>query len=287
MKELVIISGKGGSGKTTMVAALAQLADNPVLCDADVDAADLHLILSPGVIETHEFIAGHTAFIDRQRCNECGKCIDLCRWDAISADFVVDPIECEGCGVCYYFCEQGAIEFPENLSGHWFISKSRFGPMVHARLCIAEENSGKLVTRVRQEASKIADSDSHELVITDGPPGTGCPVIAAIGGAAGILIVTEPSVSGRHDMERVIELARHFSVPAMVCINKYDLNSSSADEIQRFAEENNVPCAGRIPFDPAMTKSMVQAKTLFEYDSKAPACEAVRKVWNQVLMRLA
>ncbi|MCF8111627.1 MAG: ATP-binding protein [Desulfobacteraceae bacterium] len=287
MKELVVISGKGGSGKTTMVAAMAQLSDNPVLCDADVDAADLHLILSPGVIETHDFMAGHTASINPERCNECGKCIELCRWNAISGDFVVDPVECEGCGVCYYFCEQGAIEFPENLSGHWYISESRFGPMVHARLGVAEENSGKLVTRVRQEGAKIAEAGSHDLVITDGPPGTGCPVIAAIGGAAGVLIVTEPSVSGRHDMERVIEVARHFSVPAMVCINKYDLNEAGADDIQRLVKKNNVTCVGLVPFDPAMTKSMVQAKTLFEYDPHAPACEAVRKVWEQVLNRLA
>ncbi|MFP3999933.1 MAG: 4Fe-4S binding protein [Desulfobacterales bacterium] len=286
MKELVVISGKGGSGKTSMVSAFAQLAGNPVLCDADVDAADLHLILSPRVMETHEFIAGHTASIDPERCNECGKCIDLCRWDAISADFVVDPIECEGCGVCYYFCEQGAIEFPENLSGHWYISESRFGPMVHARLGIAEENSGKLVTRVRREAANIADSKGYGLVVTDGPPGTGCPVIAAIGGASGVLIVTEPSVSGRHDMERVMELARHFSVPAMVCINKYDLNESAAAGITRFAEDHGVACAGCVPFDPAVTKSMVQAQTLFEYDPKSAACDAVRKVWDRVLKKL-
>lgn len=287
MKELVVISGKGGSGKTSIVSAFAQLADNPVLCDADVDAADLHLILSPRVMETHEFMAGHTASIDPERCNECGKCIELCRWDAISADFVVDPIECEGCGVCYYLCEQGAIEFSENLSGHWYISESRFGPMVHARLGIAEENSGKLVTRVRREAANIADSNGHGLVITDGPPGTGCPVIAAIGGAAGVLIVTEPSVSGRHDMERVMELARHFSVPAMVCINKYDLNEAAADGITRFAEDHGVPCVGSVPFDSAVTKSMVKAQTLFEYDPKSPACSAVRKVWDRVLKRLA
>ncbi|MFW6080479.1 MAG: (4Fe-4S)-binding protein [Desulfosalsimonas sp.] len=283
MKELVVISGKGGSGKTSITASLAQLADRPVLCDADVDAADLHLIMSPVVKEAHEFMAGHTAFIDRHSCNECGRCIELCRWEAISPDFVVDPIACEGCGVCYYFCEQGAVKFPENLSGHWYISESRFGPMVHARLGIAEENSGKLVSLVRREASKIADSNGNSLVITDGPPGVGCPVIAAIGGAAGVLIVTEPSVSGIHDMERVVELAGHFSVPAMVCINKYDLSESATDKILRFAKDRGVPCAGRVPFDPAMTKSMVQAQTLFEYDPGAPACNAVRRLWDRVL----
>ncbi|MFW6335076.1 MAG: 4Fe-4S binding protein [Desulfosalsimonas sp.] len=287
MKELVVISGKGGSGKTSMVSALAHLAEKSVLCDADVDAADLHLIMSPEISETHEFMAGHTARINRELCTGCGRCIELCRWNAISRDFVVDPLECEGCGVCYYFCEEQAVEFPENLSGRWYISKTRFGPLVHAKLGIAEENSGKLVTRVRREASKIADSDGCSLVITDGPPGVGCPVIAAIGGAAGVLIVTEPSVSGRHDMERVAELARHFSVPAMVCINKYDLNESGTAKILSTAEKQGIACTGLVPFDPAVTKSMVHAQTLFEYDPAAPACQAVRKVWTQVLNHLA
>ncbi|MCF8094333.1 MAG: 4Fe-4S binding protein [Desulfobacteraceae bacterium] len=286
MKELVVISGKGGSGKTSMVAALSQIANNPVLCDADVDAADLHLILSPQVKESHEFMAGHTARINPELCTGCGKCVEMCRWNAISADFVVDPIECEGCGVCYYFCEQGAVEFPENLSGHWYISDCRFGPMVHAKLGIAEENSGKLVSLVRKEAGKIAEANGHEMVITDGPPGVGCPVIAAIGGASAVLVVTEPSVSGRHDMERVVDLAAHFSVPAMVCINKYDLNQSASDGILRFAQERGVPFAGRVPFDPAMTQSMVKAQTLFEYDPDSPACAAVREVWAQVLKRI-
>lgn len=282
MKELVVISGKGGSGKTTMVAALSQLADKPVLCDADVDAADLHLILSPNVKESHEFTAGHTASINLDKCTRCGKCIELCRFNAISPDFVVDPLECEGCGVCYYFCEEGAVDFPENLSGHWYMSDCRFGPMVHAKLGIAEENSGKLVTLVRKEAGQIAEANGHEMVITDGPPGVGCPVIAAIGGASGVLIVTEPTLSGRHDMERVVELARHFSVPALLCINKYDLNESISEGIRKFAEQHNVPCVGQVPFDPAMTKSMVQAQTLFEYDPDAPACAAVREIWARL-----
>jgi len=287
MKELVVISGKGGSGKTSMVAALSQLADKPVFCDADVDAADLHLILSPDIKETHEFIAGHTAIIDQKKCTKCGKCIELCRFNAISADFVVDPVMCEGCGVCYFFCEDKAIDFPENLSGHWYISETRFGPMVHARLGIAEENSGKLVVQVRKEAEKIAKQQDRQIIITDGPPGVGCPVIAAIGSASAVLIVTEPSLSGLHDMERVAELAKHFSVPAMICINKYDLNESIARQIRKYAEQNNIPCAGQVPFDPAMTKSMVEAKTLFEYDPDSPACNAVRQVWDQVLENLS
>lgn len=287
MKELVVISGKGGSGKTSITAALSQLAQKPVLCDADVDAADLHLILSPKIRESQEFMAGHTASIVKERCTECGKCLELCRFNAISANFAVDPVSCEGCGVCYYFCEDKAIDFPENHSGNWYISDTRYGTMVHARLGIAEENSGKLVSLVRKKAAQIAETEGCELVLTDGPPGMGCPVIAAIGGAAGVLIVTEPSLSGRHDMQRVVELARHFSVPAMLCINKYDLNESISREIRQYAKDNQVPCVGQIPFDPAMTKSMVQARTLFEHDDKAPACQAVREVWKEVGKHMA
>ena len=287
MKELVVISGKGGSGKTSVVSAFAQLADRPVLCDADVDAADLHLILTPHVRHENEFMAGHTAIIDPDRCTGCGVCVEMCRWGAISADYVVDPIVCEGCGVCYYFCEAGAVDFPENRSGHWYISDTRFGPMVHARLGIAEENSGKLVTLVRKQAAEICRADGHDILITDGPPGVGCPVIAAIGGASAVLIVTEPTLSGKADMERVAALARHFNVPAMLCINKFDLNETIAGEITAFAEAADVALVGRIPFDPAVTKSMVQAQTVLEYDATAPSALAVRDLWDRVAGRLA
>ncbi|MGM0453472.1 MAG: 4Fe-4S binding protein, partial [Thermodesulfobacteriota bacterium] len=269
MKELVIISGKGGSGKTTLTGAFAALAKNMVLCDADVDASDLHLIMQPEVKEDHPFMAGHTASIRKKDCTECGKCIEMCRFGAISDDFVIDPLDCEGCGVCVYFCEAGAIDFPENQSGNWYISETRFGPMVHARLGIAEENSGKLVTRVRQSAARIGGENGKDLILTDGPPGVGCPVIASIGGATGLLIVTEPSLSGRHDMERVAELAAHFKIPAMVCINKFDVNPEQAEQIERYAEANGLAVVGRIPFDPLFTRSMVHKQTVFEYDPAA------------------
>ena len=283
MKELVIVSGKGGTGKTSLIAAFASLAENKVLCDADVDAADLHLIMDPRIREHHNFQSGNRAVINRDKCTECGLCQELCRWHAVSNDFEIDPIECEGCGVCVYFCAENAIEFPVNTCGEWYLSDTRCGPMVHARLGIAEENSGKLVTLVRQEAKRLAEKKNLDLILTDGPPGIGCPVIASIGGAAAILIVAEPTVSGKHDMERVAQLAAHFNVPVMVCINKFDLNPDGSEAIEGFAREKNLTIVGQVPFDPIFTKYMVQGQTIFEYNTDSQAGQAVKKTWGKVI----
>jgi len=286
MKEIVIISGKGGTGKTSIIAAFASLAKNKVLCDADVDAADLHLIVDPEIKEHHDFESGHTAIINQEKCSQCGLCRDLCRWDAISDDFVVDSIECEGCGVCYYFCPEQAIDFPLNTCGEWYLSETRFGPMAHARLGIAEENSGKLVVLIRQEGKKLAEEKHMDLLLTDGPPGIGCPVIASLGGATAVLIVTEPTVSGRHDMERVAELAAFFKIPAMVCINKFDLNPDEGEAIEAFAKQRNIKVMGRVPFDPAFTRAMVQGKTIVEFDESSEGCKAVKNIWENLVQRL-
>lgn len=286
MKELVVISGKGGTGKTSMLAAFASLAKNKALCDADVDAADLHLITDPQIIERHDFDSGHTAVIDQERCTQCGRCSDLCRWNAIDEDFVVDPIACEGCGVCYYFCPEEAITFPLNTCGEWFISDTRFGPMAHARLGIAEENSGKLVTLIREEGKKLAEKNNLDLLFTDGPPGVGCPVIASLGGASAVLIVAEPTVSGKHDMERVTELTAFFKVPAMICVNKFDLNPEQGKAIEDYSREKGVSVLGRVPFDPVFTKAMVQGKTIFEFDKNSEGCRAVKEIWEKVSQSL-
>ncbi len=283
MKELVILSGKGGTGKTTITAAFASLAQGMVLCDADVDAADLHLILKPDFKTTSDFKGGHEAMIDPDRCTQCGRCIELCKFDAIKDSFEVDPIACEGCGVCVDLCPEQAIDFPEVVCGQWFVSGTRFGPMVHARLGIAQENSGKLVALVRQEAKKLADEKNLDLILTDGPPGIGCPVIASIGQATAILIIAEPTVSGFHDMERVGQLARHFQIPAMVCINKYDLNPDQTRKIEDLARANHIAIAGKISFDQTFTESMIQAKTIFEYDKDSQACKEVKQVWDTVV----
>jgi len=282
MKEIVVISGKGGTGKTSILAAFASLAKSKVLCDADVDAADLHLIMDPDIKERHDFESGHTAVINQDKCTQCGLCRDLCRWNAISEDFVVDPIACEGCGVCHYFCPEEAIDFPLNTCGEWFISDTRFGPMAHARLGIAEENSGKLVALIRQQGKRLAEEKNLDLLLTDGPPGIGCPVIASLGGATAVLIVTEPTVSGRHDMERVSELAAFFRVPSMVCVNKFDLNLDEGQAIEDFARERQIRVMGRIPFDPVFTRAMVQGKTIFEYDGHSEGARAVKKIWEDL-----
>jgi len=286
MKELIVISGKGGTGKTSLMAAFASLSGNKVLCDADVDAADLHLIMSPAVREQHDFQSGRSAVINKDKCTECGLCRDLCRFDAISETYEVNSIACEGCGVCVHFCPEKAIDFPLNTCGQWFKSDTRFGPMVHARLGIAEENSGKLVSLVRKEARSLAMEKGLDLLITDGPPGVGCPVIASIGGASAVLIVTEPTVSGKHDMQRVVQLANFFKVPAMVCVNKFDLNPDVTREIEDFAEQNGLKIMGRIPFDPVFTKAMVNGQTVIEYDDSSQPAKKVKEIWKRILQNI-
>jgi len=286
IKELIVISGKGGTGKTSLLGAFASLAKDKVLCDADVDAADLYLILEPDIKERQVFQEGHTAEIDPDKCTECGLCRKLCRFHAISSEFIVDPIDCEGCGVCVYFCPEDAINFPVKTCGELFISETRCGPMTHARLGIAEDNSGKLVTLTRKHANDLAHKRNLNLILTDGPPGVACPVIASIAGATGVLIVTEPTLSGHHDMDRVVELANHFQIPAFVCINKYDLNVEMTEIIEAYAHDKGLPVMGRIPFDPIFTRAMVEKQTIIEYDSSSRASQAVKEIWERVESRL-
>jgi MinD superfamily P-loop ATPase len=282
MKELIVISGKGGTGKTSLLAAFAAIAEHKILCDADVDAADLHLLMRPTAGQTYPFMSGRKANIREADCNACGVCRDVCRFRAIDERFKVDPIACEGCGVCVYFCPEKAIDFPLQQAGEWYVSETRFGSMVHARLGIAEENSGKLVALVRKEARKIAEQKRLDLILTDGPPGVGCPVIASLSGADAVLIVTEPTVSGRHDMQRVVGLANHFKVPAWVCVNKFDLNRQIAEEIEAVAGEQHLGFVGHIPFDPVFTKSMVQGQTIFEFDQTGPLRTTISTIWHDL-----
>ena len=283
IREIVIVSGKGGTGKTSLAAAFAALAKNGILCDADVDAADLHLLMQPEVKERTDFMGGSKAVINPDLCTGCGTCRTLCRFDAISDRYEVDPIRCEGCGVCVDFCPEQAIDFPVQRCGEWYISATRFGPMVHARLGIAEENSGRLVSLVRKETRQLAEERGLELILTDGPPGIGCPVIAAIGGATALVIVVEPTVSGIHDMERVVDLAAHFRVPGMVIVNKYDLNVEMTQTIEQLAVQRNLVVLGRVPFDPVFTRSMVQGQTLFEYGAETPTRQVVRDIWAKII----
>ena len=284
MKQFTVISGKGGTGKTTITAALATISDSHVLADCDVDAADLHLILDPTVNKSEEFQGGKTAFIDTEKCTQCDECIKRCRFDAIQ-NYTVDAISCEGCGVCVHACPQGAISMQRHVSGQWFISHTRAGYMVHAKLGIAEENSGKLVTLVRQQAKLIAERENKHFVIIDGPPGIGCPVIAAITGVDLLLAVTEPTLSGIHVLERVVGVAHHFNVPVMVCINKYDINPLNASQIEAFCGNNGLEVAGKIPYEKNVTKAMINKKSVIEYPCGA-VTEEVTRVWGKVSQRL-
>jgi MinD superfamily P-loop ATPase len=281
MKQIVIISGKGGTGKTILTAAFASLAKNAVFADCDVDAADLHLLLQPEVLERHEFKSGLTAIIDGKVCERCGKCFDVCRFDAISQDFTIDSISCEGCAFCSYICPVKAIKMEENISGEWFISKTRFGPMVHAILGIAEENSGKLVSMVREKAKEIAIEENKDLIIIDGSPGIGCPVIASLSGVDYAIVVTEPTLSGLHDAKRVIEVGKHFKIKTKLIINKYDLNADMTANIELFCRSNDIEVLGRITFDKSVVDAMVKGKTIIEFN-KGQAKKEILRIWENL-----
>ena len=277
MKQIVVISGKGGTGKTVVTGALAALAKNKVMVDCDVDAADLHLLLHPEIKERHEFRSGQTAVIVKRLCKKCGECRSICRFGAIKPDFSVEPFSCEGCALCSQICPQGAIRMEENVAGEWFISDTRHGPFVHAKLGIAEENSGKLVAKIRQIAKELAEKSGLDYVIIDGPPGIGCPVIASLSGADCALIVTEPTLSGLHDAGRVMELAAHFNIPVKLIVNKYDLNLLMTGKIEEFCRSRNVPVIGKIVFDKTVVKALVEGKNIIDY-AECAAGDEVRRV---------
>lgn len=288
MKEWVVISGKGGTGKTSLTASFAALAPNAVLADCDVDAADLHLILAPEIRRRTEFRSGHRASIRAETCIGCGRCAALCRFDAIvesfrpsdgARTFAVDSGSCEGCGVCVWNCPAQAIDFEEQACGEWFVSDTRHGPLVHARLYPGAENSGKLVHLVREQARELAKRENRDPVLVDGPPGTGCPVIAALTNASGVLVVTEPTVSGAHDLARVLELTGHFNVPAAVCINKWDIHPDQADRIEAAARAAGATPVGRVRYDKAATAAQRQGLAVVEAGA-SPLADDIRAVWK-------
>ncbi len=283
MKELALISGKGGTGKTVISAAFAALAQKKILVDCDVDAANLYLLLHPQIQEEHYFIGGKKARVDLEACTGCGMCLEVCRFSAIfdkmDRKVRVDPISCEGCGVCSFVCPVGAIQMENTISGKWFVSSTKYGPFVHARLGIGEGNSGKLVTELRKKAREIAEREALELVIIDGPPGIGCPVIASLSGADLVLVVTEPTLSGIHDMERVISVTRHFRAQPACCINKFDLNHRMTGQIEEWCEKNSVPLVGKIPFSESVIQSLVQGIPATEF-SENSATEEIKRMWQ-------
>jgi MinD superfamily P-loop ATPase len=325
IRELVIVSGKGGTGKTSLTASFAVLSGEAVVADCDVDAPDLPLLLGPRIREKNEFWSGKTAVIRAADCLGCGVCLALCRYDAVrripgdggraaggassacdecefclrscpertnaliremmgaaggspGGGYEIDPVACEGCGVCVRFCPAAAIDFPDRLCGQWMVSETRVGPLVHARLTGAAENSGKLVSTVRKEARRIAEAEGRPLILADGPPGIGCPVISSVTGATEVLAVTEPTVSGEHDLDRLLALTRHFRIPTAVCLNKWDLNPEMTERIESAALRAGARPAGRVRFDPAVTAAQMRARTVVE--TEAPAAADIRAVWD-------
>jgi MinD superfamily P-loop ATPase len=288
MKQLVILSGKGGTGKTSVAAALAHLAsqDQPiVMADADVDTANLELVLDPTRLEEQVFMGGQVAVIDPDKCQLCGICHDVCRFDAIlpgQDQYGVDPLACEGCASCMHQCPEGAIHMEEQQAGLWFRSDTRFGPLFHAHLFAAQENSGKLVTMVKQQGRLLALDEGRELLIVDGPPGIGCPVISASAGADLALLVVEPTVSGIHDLERALGTVTHFRVPALVCINKADLNPLQTSTIEAYCTAQGIEVVGKFPFDTVVTEAMVQGQPVTAYQPDGAMADALREAWTRI-----
>ncbi|RLG92786.1 MAG: (4Fe-4S)-binding protein [Candidatus Hecatellales archaeon] len=282
MKQVVVLSGKGGTGKTTLVASLTSLGKNLVVADCDVDAPDLHLLLKPEKLEfKEEFKGSKLALIDESKCVKCGLCEEHCRFDAIK-NFRVNPILCEGCGVCAYVCPVKAVTLKEKVSGYVFVSRTRYGPLVHAKLEAAESNSGKLVTLVKNNAKNLALKEDKKLILVDGPPGIGCPVIASLGEVNLALVITEPTVSGLHDLQRILDLTGFFRIPAMVLINMYDLNLQKTEEIVGFCREAGVEAVEKIPFNPIVVEALTNGKPVVEYAPNSDVSEKIRRVWGRI-----
>jgi MinD superfamily P-loop ATPase len=290
MKQLIVLSGKGGTGKTSVTAALAHMAVEStrkplVMADADVDAANLELVLTPQTLEQHEFWSGKAAAIDTTSCSRCGDCITACRFDAIrelDGDLQVDPLACEGCAACSFVCPEEAIAMVDQLAGIWFRSTSRFGPLYHASLKPGQENSGKLVSLIKTQALREASEGGYARILVDGPPGIACPVISSVSGADLALIVTEPTVGGIHDLERILETTDHFGLPTLVCINKADLLPEGSAQIESACRQRQIEIIARIPFDISVTDAMVHGQPVTAFAADAEASLAIRKMWSRL-----
>ena len=283
--EITILSGKGGTGKTSLTGAFASLAENHVICDLDVDAPDLHLILEPEIIERHDFRAGHLPVPIPDKCTGCGECEARCRYQAVTLEEsgpVINETACEGCKVCVHFCPAEALAWEDRLCGHWYLSRSRFGPMVHAQLFPGGENSGLLVSHLREQARKLAEESNRSLILSDGPPGIGCPVISSLSGTDLAVIVSEPTVSGRHDLERVVDLAGHFRVKVAAIINKWDLHPGQADDLAAWCEGRGIDVLGRLPFDPLFNRAVMEGRVVTEYNDGELA-DLVGRIFARVI----
>ncbi len=286
MKEITILSGKGGAGKTSVAAAIASVAKNAVFCDTDVDAADMHLIFNPEVKETHIFYGAWVASIDEEKCTNCGICKTHCHFDAIhykeGGGLYINPFQCEGCRLCERVCPAMAISSERSENNHWYVSNSRFGPFVHAKMGPGEENSGKLVSEVRNKAKSIAKEQNADFIINDGPPGIGCSAISSVTGTDGVLLVAEPTRSGLHDAERLVELVRSFNIPLFALINKCDINPEITQLIEEYLKEQEIPVLGKWSFDTNIVESMIDRKTVVEFAPDSESALMIQSVWKQL-----
>ena len=283
IKEVLILSGKGGTGKTSLVGSFAHLADNKIMVDCDVDASDLHLLLAPRPTETHDFKSGVKARVETDKCSSCGMCAELCQFDSIVMEetAIISELNCEGCGVCAHFCPEDAIVLEANHCGSWYIADTAYGPLVHAQLFAGEENSGKLVSHIKQQARQLAESTNTNLILIDGAPGVGCPVIASLSNVDLAVVITEPTLSGKHDLERILDLTKHFKVPALVCINKWDLHPEMSDIIEESCKERGAGLLGKIPFDPKVIACQIQGVPVTATDTSL-AGYSIREVWKKL-----
>ncbi|KQC08920.1 MAG: (4Fe-4S)-binding protein [Candidatus Cloacimonas sp. SDB] len=286
MKEIVVISGKGGTGKTSITASFAYFGGkDAIIADCDVDAADMHLLLQPQQLKSEEFYSGFLAEIDQNKCIKCGRCSEVCRFDSIpiiEGKYIVKPLDCEGCGYCSQICPKDAILMKEQNVGNWLISQIKFGTkMVHANLGIGADNSGKLVAKVKNEAKKLAEKEGKKIILVDGSPGVGCPVVSSLSGASYVVLVTEPSVSGIHDLKRVYELVKKFGIPAGCIINKADINLQKTEEIIKFLAEENIEFLGSISYNEDFTRALTAGKTIVEFDDKIKAL--LKECWKKLI----
>lgn len=286
MTEITILSGKGGTGKTSITAALASLSRNTIFCDCDVDAADLHLILKPKTQFKEVFEGAWLAEIDTESCSHCGLCMEYCRYEAISINkdnqYQINPFQCEGCRLCERVCPSEAIASKRSTNNFWYISETRFGKMVHAHMGAGEENSGKLVSHVRKHAKKLAKKHNHEIILNDGPPGIGCPVISSLSGTHLVLLIIEPSKSGIHDIKRLIALVRDFKIPMKAIINKYDINIEKTEELKYYLIQEKIELLELIKFDQQFTEAMVQEQSIIEFAPESETSIKLRRVWENL-----
>jgi len=283
--EVAVISGKGGTGKSSVVASLASISKNILLADCDVDAANQYLLFQPNHSEEEVFVSGQKAEINYDVCTQCGKCINYCEFGAISevnGRVEISEISCDGCRLCERICPVNAISMLDNDKSRLYSGTFRYGHMVYGRLAPGEENSGRLVSLVREKAKEIAKENNYEVILYDGPPGIGCPVISTITGIDKVIIVTEPTLSGKHDLERALETVFHFRIYAMVVINKYDLNAEMTEEIKQYCATMNVPVVALLPYEPVVTEAMVNGKSYVEYAPESIVSKNTLNIWKNI-----